>query len=157
MVATVLVGCEPKDTTKTLFKYDTYAYSVSFGEVTKPEGLVAVEVTYLDVNGELKTEAVTGSWLYTVPAKKGFQMKMTSKIVLTPGANRPTSGSVVKYEIATGIVGVKDGKPSGYESLAYHRASLNMPDAYTFFLAEIDNPTVNKADYVIKPILEAGM
>lgn len=151
LAVTTLVSCEPKDNTETVFKYPEYAYIVDISANPKPTGFVAVEITYLDLDGNTITKKVTESWKYTVPAKKGFKMEMTSKMVLA-GTERPTSGSV-DYSITTGICGIKDNSKDLLIAEMHKQKSTTI----RVFLAEIDDPSVKEYKYEIQPILEPGM
>lgn len=155
--AASLVGCNVNDTTRTVFKYDQYAYVVKFGADQKPAGLLAIEVTYNDVNGVQKTEKVSKTWSYVVPAKKGFKMEMSVKLVLADGQTRPTSGNEVHISITTGISGVKGGQPDGgyYESEMFFLHNT-FPSAYRGINILLDEPA-KIFSHEIQPMLEPGM
>lgn len=148
-----LAGCV-RDETPTIFEHPQYAYVVNVSPKTSPQGLVAFDITYLDEKGVTQSKTITESWYYVVPAKKGFVMKLTSKLVLAPGATKPTSGKV-SYYIGEGIAGAENDKPlSGFYKTTVE-SMVNVP--YTVLNADLDEAVVRSYEYEIKPILEPGM
>lgn len=154
LILVSMMGCNVKDETLTVFQHDQYAYVVKIPAETSPTGLVAFDITYVDETNQTQTKTITESWSYVVPAKKGFVMKLTSKLVLAPGAVKPTSGKV-SYYINEGIAGAKDNQPlPGFFKFTLEE---HIGATYTVFNKAIDAATVRSYEYEIQPILEPGM
>lgn len=124
-----------------------------------PADVIAVEVTYVDADGQTKREKVAKSWFKTVPAKKGFIMKMTSKLVWADGKGELTSGDEVNYTIDAGISGVVNGQPEAGKWASVIRYSERHlgPGSYEFLNITMGAAKITELEYEIKPILEPKM
>lgn len=151
LVVASLVGCKEEVVSPEKFQYDQYAYFVTIPAPapTAPAGLVAFEVTYVDANGTTKKETITKSWAHKVPAKKGVVMKMTSKMVLAPGAVKPTSGDV-NYCLNEGIAGVNNNNDlERVLGASMYENKENFP--YQSFISALDEAKVRSYEYELKP------